>query len=524
MRPAASRRTPLVSLHCLEKMLYQINTRVWLGERSQTLGRPATLDDVTTDDLEAIRELGFSAIWWLGIWQTGPKSRRIARTHPGLLSDYAHVLPEFTLDDVAGSPFAVAAYTVHADFGGDAALARLRQRMREVGLDLWLDFVPNHVGLDHDWVTTHPQYLVAGAADDVSKAPDNFLTLDSLPLESTDKAPRYVAHGRDPYFAGWTDTVQLNYRDAGLRQAMLTALQSIASRCDGVRCDMAMLLLPDVFQRTWGDLALPADGSPPVDDSFWAWAIPRVKAAHPGFRLMAEVYWNLEWELLQQGFDFAYDKLLYDRLHTGDIAGIRGHLQADLAYQNRLVRFLENHDEPRAATTFPGPQHKAAALLSWCVPGLVFLHEGQLEGRRTKLPIQLGRRPTEPVQAELKEFYTRLLPLIADPLIERGQWSLLESRPAWDGNTSHAALFALQWCHMGCEWLVTVNYAAHYSQGYITAPLGSDPQWQSATEVDLIDQLSPTRYRRSVHELCTRGLYLDLPPWGVHLFEIDRRM
>jgi hypothetical protein len=500
-------------------MLYQINTRVWLGERSQTLGRPATLDDVTTDDLESIRELGFSAIWWLGIWQTGPNAQRLARTHPGLLGDYAHVLPEFTLDDVAGSPFAIAAYTVHADFGGDASLARLRCRMREAGLDLWLDFVPNHVGLDHPWLATQPQYFVSGAAEDVAQAPDNF-----LPLESVGRASRYVAHGRDPYFAGWTDTLQLNYRDAALRQAMLAELHSVASRCDGVRCDMAMLLLPQVFLRTWGDLALPADGSPPVDDSFWEWAIPQVKAAHPGFRLMAEVYWDLECELLLQGFDFAYDKLLYDRLHYGDLAGIRSHLQADLTYQSRLVRFLENHDEPRAATTFPGPQHKAAAVLCWCVPGLAFLHEGQLEGRRAKLPIQLARRPVEPVQHDLKEFYTRLLPLVADPLIAHGQWSLLESRPAWDGNPSHAALFALRWCYLGCEWLVTVNYAPHYSQGYITAPLGLEPPLPAATEVDLIDQLSPTRYRRSIEELATRGLYLDLPPWGVHLFEIDRRV
>lgn len=495
-------------------MLYQINTRVFLNERGRSTGRTATFDAVTTADLESLRERGFDAVWWLGVWQTGPRSREVARTHPGLRVEYARVLPDYRDEDVAGSPFAVAAYSVHQDFGGDAALARLRERMRDVGLSLILDFVPNHVGLDHPWVHEHPEFLIAAPPQQAARAPQNFLPES----ESTGKAAkRCLAFGRDPYFDGWTDTVQLNYFHPGLRSAMESELASVAGQCDGVRCDMAMLLLPDVFRSTWGDLAQPWTGEPAVETSFWGEVIPRIKARYPGFQFIAEVYWDREAELLAQGFDYAYDKRLYDRLVHADQEGLRGHLRADLAWQTRLIRFVENHDEPRAAETFPEAQGRAAAVMALFTPGKGLVHEGQLEGRKKKLPVQLGRRPAEPVDGPLREFYDRLLPLAADPLVQQGEWSLLGVRSAWEGNGSHGAIFAMRWKHLGCEWLVTVNYAPHYSQGYVEHPLGGHPETR---EVELVDQLSSARYRRDVRELAERGLYLDVPPWGVHLFEM----
>src|SRR5262249_36112199 len=155
----------------------------------------------------------------------------------------------------------------------------------------------------------------------------------------------------------------------------------IAELCDGIRCDMAMLVLPDVFARTWGELARPADGSAPVDSSFWSDTIPQVKRAHPRFVFMAEVYWDLEWQVQQQGLDHTYDERPYDRLREKAAEPVRKHLWADPEYQRKSVRFLENHDEPRAAAVFPEAVHRAAAAVAFLVPGLRFLHEGQFEGR-----------------------------------------------------------------------------------------------------------------------------------------------
>src|SRR5213083_1781486 len=253
---------------------------------------------------------------------------------------------------------------------------------------------------------------------------------------TTGGCARVLAHGRDPYFSGWSDTAQLNYRHPWLRKAMREVLETIGDQCDGVRCDMAMLVLPDVFARTWGDRARPADGTPPSDDPFWPAAIAGVRARHPDFVFMAEAYWDLEWTLQQQGFDYTYDKRLYDRLRDRHARPVHDHLLAELGYQSRLARFMENHDEPRAAGAFPAAMHEAASVITFLSPGLRFFHQGQLEGRRKRISPHLVRAPLEPVDEALKRLYDGLLASLRQAMVRDGEWRLLECMPAWDGNES----------------------------------------------------------------------------------------
>src|SRR5438093_1201993 len=117
-----------------------------------------------------------------------------------------------------------------------------------------------------------PELYVHGSDDDLAREPDNYWRL------RTRTGARVLAHGRDPYFSGWSDTAQLNYRHPWLRKAMREVLETIGDQCDGVRCDMAMLVLPDVFARTWGDRARPADGTPPSDDPFCPAPLAGVRA------------------------------------------------------------------------------------------------------------------------------------------------------------------------------------------------------------------------------------------------------
>src|SRR5205085_4387161 len=187
---------------------------------------------------------------------------------------------------------------------------------------------------------------------DLAHAPQNYFQIQ------TAAGPRVFAYGRDPYFSGWPDTIQLNYGNPALQEAMVGELTRISGQCDGVRCDMAMLVLPDVFERTWGRRA-------PL---FWPMATRRVRERHPDFCFMAEVYWDLEWTLQQQGFDYTYDKRLYDRLLARHATPVREHFHAGLDFQDGLARFLENHDEPRAAATFPPGVHEAAAVITFLSP------------------------------------------------------------------------------------------------------------------------------------------------------------
>src|SRR5271165_2344389 len=482
--------------------LYQINTRVWLTRLAGPLGRPATLDDIPDAEVDRLAGQGFDWIWFLSVWQTGLASQQISRSNPEWRKEFKETLPDLREADIAGSGFAITGYTVHENLGGNPALARLRERMKERGLRLLLDFVPNHMALDHPWVEEHPDYFVRGTDGDLAKSPQNYCRV------TTSRGPLIFAHGRDPYFPGWSDTLQLNYGNPALQQAMTGELIKVAGQCDGVRCDMAMLVLPEVFERTWGIAAQP----------FWPRATERVRANVPGFTFMAEVYWDMEWTLQQQGFDYAYDKPLYDRLRDGHARPVREHLQADLDYQNKLARFLENHDEPRAAATFRPEVHKAAAVITFLSPGLRFFHQGQFEGCRIRISPHLSREPEEPVNEKLKRFYDSLLAVLREPVVRSGEWQLLSCVRAWDGNASSDDFIASAWQGLdGKRVLVCVNYAPHPSQCYVQLPFSDlgGRTWR------LVDLLGDARYDRDANDLKSRGLYLDVPPWGRHVFEVS---
>lgn len=481
--------------------LYQINTRVWLNRLGHRLGRQTTLDDIDDAALDRMADLGFDWVWLLGVWQTGEVGRAVSRTQAEWRAEFRRVLPDLNDDDICGSAFAVSSYTVHRALGGPEALARLRERMRRHGLALMLDFVPNHTAPDHPWVEENPDFYVHGTDADLERTPQNWVRVD------TGAGPSIIARGRDPYFPGWPDTLQLDFSNADLREAQRRELAAIAGQCDGVRCDMAMLMLPEVFRRTWGRTAEP----------FWPEAIAEVRRAHPGFTFMAEVYWNLEWSLQQDGFDYTYDKRLYDRLRERNASGVRDHLVADLDFQNKLARFLENHDEHRAAEVFPFPVHRAAAVVTYFSPGLRFFHQGQLEGRKVRIPVHLCRGPDEPEDPAIAALYDRLLSLLKRPVFRNGSWRRIDPRPVADDNRTYEGFIAFAWAGLDGERILgVVNYA--HAAGQCRLPL-TFMEFRRKT-VRLVDLMSEVRYERSGDELSAAGLYVDMPPWAYHLFEV----
>ena len=482
--------------------LYQINTRVWLTELSQKLGRAATLDDVPDAELDRLAELGFDWVWLLSVWQTGLAGQRVSRLNAGWRKEFEDTLPDLREDDIAGSGFAINAYAVPANLGGDAALARLRHRLAKSGLKLMLDFVPNHMALDHPWVEDHPEYFVSGTEELLAREPHNYIRV------KREKGDLILAYGRDPYFSGWPDTLQLDYSNLATQEAMIGELEKIAGQCDGLRCDMAMLALPEVFERTWGGKPAP----------FWQQAIQRVRERVPDFCFMAEVYWDLEWTLQQQGFNYTYDKRLYDRLRGGHATTVREHLHATLDYQTKLARFLENHDEPRASASFDPQVHRAAAVVTYTTPGLRFFHQGQFEGRKKRISPHLVRAPEESPDNEIQEFYDHLLTILRKPILKSGEWQWLTPQPAWDGNGSWDAFIAHAWQGPGGErMLIAVNYAPYPSQCYVRLPF---PEIQNSS-VRLKDLLSSASYTREGNELLERGLYLDMGPWSYHIFSLE---
>lgn len=318
-------------------IIYEINTWVWLYELSQKYKKRVTLATVPEREWNSIADLKIDAVWLMGVWEHSPAGIGIILSKQNLQDEFRRVLPDYLPEDVVGSPYCVRGYTVDEHLGGSEGLAIARKALSKRGIRLILDFVPNHVAPDHPWVLGHPEYFIQGDADDLNRYPGSFYEVNG----------RIFACGRDPYFPPWPDVLQLNAFHPGLREEVVKTVSIIAEQCDGIRCDMAMLVMNDIFKWTWGFRA----GTRP-ETEYWYEVVQIVRNGYPDIVFMAEAYWDLEWELQQQGFDFCYDKRLYDRLVYDSAESVRLHLLADLSYQNKLVRFIENHDEERAASIF----------------------------------------------------------------------------------------------------------------------------------------------------------------------------
>ncbi|PSR12709.1 MAG: glycosidase [Bacteroidetes bacterium] len=456
-------------------ILYEINTRIW----RQRFGAATRLLDIPDTYWQQLAALGVDYVWLMGVWQTGPNILHYA-LDAGLQQAYQQALPDWQEADIVGSPYAIDHYVLHPDLGAAGDLVRLKKRLHAVGLRLMLDFVPNHFHAETSLLRTHPEIFLEVTPDYLQRDPQTYYQPPGL-------NGRVFAHGKDPYFAAWQDTVQVNYAAPAAREFMGDLLLQLAEQCDGLRCDMAMLALPNVLAQTWGNALTTPHGE---RADFWPAAIQRIRERYPNFVFLAEVYWNLEWMLQEQGFDYTYDKRLLDRIHQGNTQAIREHLWAGTDFQRRSARFLENHDEDRIRSVLPTDQAQAAALITYTIPGLRFFFQGQWEGRRVRVPVQLGREPLEqeatndrlflgaiplaqlpafaPVSLSTAAFYDYLLQLLREPTLQQGHWEMLEL-----GNT---AILSWEWRWKDRRFLIVINHGTGVAE--VALPSLSAGAWQ----------------------------------------------
>ncbi len=477
-------------------VIYEINTWVWLNEMGRQMQFPITLANVPGEKWDELENLRMDAIWLMGVWERSPRGVTISNGHAGNLEDFRRALPDFSFADNVGSPYCIKRYKVDETLGGDEGLAIAREQLARRGIRLILDFVPNHLAHDHSWVEEYPDYFISGNKEDLRDDPVTYVQING-----------YVfACGKDPYYPAWQDVLQVNAFHPGLREAVIETVTLIAQQCDGVRCDMAMLMMNDIFERTWGKRA----GPKPIYE-YWEELIPAVKRSNPEFIFVAEAYWDTEWTLQQQGFDFCYDKRLYDRLEHSNAEEIRLHLLADFSYQSKMIRFIENHDEPRHVVAFQLGKNRAATVISSTLPGAKLYHEGQFDGRKIKLPVFLCRRPDEVADFELRAFCQRLLQAIAHPVFHDGYWQLCECQ-GWPGNSSFENLLSWCWYDGDDRFLIVVNYSPGTVQGRVKIP-GSDLRSQNWRMNDSLNEIT---FERNGDEMHDAGLYVALGPWNCH--------
>jgi len=480
--------------------LYEVNARIFIKRISDKYCRKLTLTTVPEEEWQLLRSKGFDLIWFMGVWQNSPGSRQRALSDLTLRKEFAQALQDWTDDDITGSPYAIYSYNLDTSLGKPEGLLELKSKLDRHGLGLILDFVPNHFALDHPWTFYHPEWFVQGRKEVIISHPDWFFSRNGN---------LYLAHGRDPYFLPWTDTVQVNFYSNELRQAMINELLQIAEVADGVRCDMAMLALNSVFEQVWGEIV--KDYLRPQTE-FWTDVIESVKRRRPDFIFIAEVYWGLERKLQQIGFDFTYDKLLYELLRFSSPNTIRDHLMVDDLYQWRSVRFIENHDEPRAVTAFGCERSLAAAAVIATIPGLRFFHNGQLEGSKVRLPIQLVREPKEVDDPVVTQFYQRLLAVCGQPAFHNGKWTLIKP----EGTESHQNLLIWSWCYEKQFKIVVINYSQDPAQACLKLP----SNFENVEKVVLRDELTNMTYIRDSREVRSNVVYVDLGPWCTRILNL----
>jgi len=484
--------------------LLEISAWPWLDRLSRDEKRRVTLADVPAPRWDRIADDGFDCVFLMGVWRRSAIGRQIARSEPALIAEYDRVLPGWTEADVVGSPYCIQAYEPDERMGGWRGLDAAHRELQNRGLSLILDFVPNHTAFDHAWIDASTERYVLGSEEDHRHAPGDFraVTIRGRTV--------YIACGRDPYFPPWTDVAQLNYFNPDTREAMRTTLQAIASHCDGVRCDMAMLVFNDVFDRTWRRVLRDRWDVPATE--FW----PETTRMTPGLLYLAEVYWNLERRILDEGFQFAYDKRFLDTLHDPKRVRRMHQLLAgndpDPAY---LCRFVENHDEPRSAAAV-GEHLPAAVGVMATIPGMRFFFDGQQEGRRIRTPVQLGRWPDEVVDAGIQDVYGRVLEFASDPVLHEGAWRILNVSAG--GDDTWVNVLAYRWRLGDSLAIIVANLGDVTSQAHVEVVA----DLPDGAEFDFSDRMTGEAYRWGRDALDARGLWVRVDPGRAHLFTANR--
>ena len=478
---------------------YELNTVTWLEALTQQYGETITLATVPAEEWDRVSGYGCNAVWLMGVWERSPAALAINKADPEFMRYIKGLLPSFDFDrDMVGSAYSIRAYTVSADLGGPAALAIARAELKKRGLVLILDYVPNHVALDHPWAVKHPEYFVQGSPEDLKREPDAYAQVGT----------NVLARGRDPGFDPWSDVLQLNSFSKELRQATADTIASIAAQCDGVRCDMAMLFTGQVFMYTWQDRA-----GQPLNEEFWAEVIGAVRTKHPGFLFIAEAYWHAEQQLFELGFDYCYDKeTFYDSVKEGVTSELLYLLLKPVEHQRRMVRFLENHDEPRAAHTFPLGKHKAAAVLLATTPGSCMYYEGQFDGLQLRTPVHVRRDPPGKPDSRIQAFYSQLLPLTRSIQNDFATWCMC--RIVTIGQ--HPIDNVMAWTWQGADdvhYLVVVNWSGRKRHARVMLP------WNAGASAKATCLLS-TRDVAAELRCADQSLDCQLAPFQAVILEI----
>ena len=429
----------------LPTSLYEITTRPYLYLLSQKLNKQCTIRDIPESEFDDWKNKGFEWVWFMGVWELGPSGLKHDQEDQGCINGYNENCPGWTKDDVIGSPYAIVKYSFNPSIGTIDDFRWVREQLHKRGMKLMLDFVPNHSAFE--------------APEIVSKK--NFYIYTNLsPVPSNRYAPNGIAYGTEYGSAPWTDVAQYNYFDQEFRNHQISVLKFIASVADGARCDMSHCVINSIFAECWKE-ELQALGYKTPEKDFWEEAISAVKGEYPNFIFLAESYHDNEPKLISLGFDYAYDKIPYDRLRDNNVADFIQQISSrSREYKSHGCFFTENHDEKRAVAVFGNYQKaNAAAACLLTLPGMRFFNINQWEGPRNRIDVHLRRGNPEPVNTECVQFYNKLFEVLKLDCMKYGEFTQL--------NVEGATIPAWSYSYGNEHILVTANYNSERAGGWV---------------------------------------------------------
>ena len=482
----------LTIIDCNNPILYEISTRPWLYELSQKYGKKITkIKDIPLQELDYLHDMGIEIIWMMGVWTLGTYGLEFDQKQ-----DYSSVLPDWTKDDVIGSPYSIVEYTCNPELGTNDDLTWLKGQINNRNMKLILDFVPNHSAIDAPASITNQKLYI--------HAPNG----KKDPKKYTESG---IAYGKDPYSDPWMDVIQWNYWETDTRKLMKLNLLTALKYSDGVRCDMAHLVLNDVFGNTWSEELKAWEYKKP-NQEFWAYAFEEVKYKYPDAILLAEVYEDWQIEILKKlGFTYCYDKALLDKLR-GSAKDVKEYIQ-NKEWDN-TVHFVENHDENRIIANVEDniEKAKAAGTIASTIGGMVFLNHGQWYGYKNKLDVHLRREASESINKNVFNYYKKLMQIIIDPAFKSSNYYYINNMTGDKPNNFIAYIRQEGNNH----YLIIINY--NDENGCAEIPIYNI---EGTGNIRLYEMINDVEYTGNAETIKTKGLNVCLSGYETHIFKYN---
>ena len=482
-------------IFCKHPFLYEINTRPWLYELSQKYERSITkLSEIPLEELDELQKIGVDIIWMMGVWKLGDYGLEFDKK-----LNYSQYLPDWTTEDVIGSPYAVTEYTCNPELGTDEDLFNLRHEINIRNMKLMLDFVPNHSAVDAPQATSDMDMYI--------RAPEGV-------KDENRYTENGLAYGANQNHFTWKDVLQWNYWENKTIEYMKNNIMQILELADAVRCDVAYQELNDVFAITWPD-ELSYYGYTKPDKEFWSYAINEAKAIYPKAIFLAEAYDDsLNEKLINLGFDYAYNRNILRKLMVSGnefkeyIKDKTGEFWKDKA------NFVENHDEYRVVYNMEGNfrKAKAAGTIAATIGGMIFMNHGQWEGKKNMLDVHLRRAESEPINKEVQNHYLKLNKVIKDNAFRSDNYYYIGNMSGDKKDDFIAYIREDEESH----YLVVVNYSDN--EGCSNIPIYNIKGYRYCL---LYDVMNDKEYIKTVDQVKNKGLDLCLKAWESQIFKYN---